>query len=562
MNIKTHLHANYPRQSFVGGEWIATKNLTSWRQFMGLLVLCFRSGARQILLLICPLLVSATLRGEYLGPVPYLADGGGIQASLMAPNGEIFLIARSAAYDSTARSYTAPRNSQGELIEFHESGETGWKALSKTGRFAVYSIEQSTLFPNSKIFRWDRSTGTVMEVSRAPNGTYLPSTATDAAVSEDGSTVAFLSGLQGDLQLTLWRDGEGATQKTPAAVGTLQARRVQHIAMTPDGNSIFIYCSLVSPQNPNGAQTPALLKYNRLTNQFTILRSGPEYAIHNLNGVSDDGRLLCFVTPRALLPTDTNSVDDIYVLDTSSDTLRRVNVSSSGAQANGHSGRGAQISGNGRYVAFESDATNLIAADFNGKRDIFRHDLGNGQTRKLSTLNDGSSVADGASLSQGFGFAPRQFVSTDGSRVVFRIDFLSGSRIWDENGVVPTAPVPRSPQPGLSGGSLKQLPFGDTQTLHKALDGGRFVHTTAFFGSGGSGFHRDAIQDATTGMFEYVDVASGTATTLPITPGNRFVIFASAANLVPADTNGKVDLYLRDRQLNTTTKLTQALDGS
>ena len=72
----------------------------------------------------------------------------------------------------------------------------------------------------------------------------------------------------------------------------------------------------------------------------------------------------------------------------------------------------------------------------------------------------------------------------------------------------------------------------------------------------------DALQDATTGAFEYIDVASGGPVTLPVTNGNRFVIFSTPNSLIPADTNGKVDIYRRDRQLNLTTKLSQAFGGS
>ena len=77
-------------------------------------------------------------------------------------------------------------------------------------------------------------------------------------------------------------------------------------------------------------------------------------------------------------PGDTNTWSDVFVRDRLLGTTERVSVSSSGEQANGPSSTPA-ISGDGRYVAFASEATNLVAGDTNGNWDIFVRDrTGNG----------------------------------------------------------------------------------------------------------------------------------------------------------------------------------------
>src|SRR5438876_1184452 len=71
---------------------------------------------------------------------------------------------------------------------------------------------------------------------------------------------------------------------------------------------------------------------------------------------------------------DTNGLPDIFVRDLLTGKTTRVSVDSLGRQANGPS-YSAAISADGRFVAFESDATNLVMGDTNGKRDVFAYDM-------------------------------------------------------------------------------------------------------------------------------------------------------------------------------------------
>ena len=87
--------------------------------------------------------------------------------------------------------------------------------------------------------------------------------------------------------------------------------------------------------------------------------------------ISADGRYVAFGSlASSLVPGDTKGSEDVFVRDRNRDTTRRVSVSSSGQPGNGSSSQPA-ISGDGRYVAFYSEASNLVAGDTNSAADAF-----------------------------------------------------------------------------------------------------------------------------------------------------------------------------------------------
>jgi Tol biopolymer transport system component len=87
--------------------------------------------------------------------------------------------------------------------------------------------------------------------------------------------------------------------------------------------------------------------------------------------ISTNGRWVAFHSfAENLVASDTNSAGDMFVRDRRAGKTRRVSVSSAGAQGNSDSGFGL-LSGDGRFVIFQSDATNLIASDTNGFTDVY-----------------------------------------------------------------------------------------------------------------------------------------------------------------------------------------------
>ncbi len=108
--------------------------------------------------------------------------------------------------------------------------------------------------------------------------------------------------------------------------------------------------------------------------------------------VSADGRFVVFSSSASnLVPGDGNGVRDVFVADLRDGSLTRVSVAADGAEANGES-YDAAMSADGRWVVFVSKASNLVDGDTNGSRDIFVRDLWTGDVTRVSTTSAGEQV--------------------------------------------------------------------------------------------------------------------------------------------------------------------------
>ncbi len=126
--------------------------------------------------------------------------------------------------------------------------------------------------------------------------------------------------------------------------------------------------------------------------------------------VSRDARFVAFQSSASnLVPGDTNGAFDIFVRDRRNRTVTRVSVSQSGAQGNAESLR-PSMSPDGRYVAFDSFASNLVPRDTNRTSDIFVRDLRTNTTNRVS-------LGAGFAKSPKGSFAPS--ISADGKRVAY-----------------------------------------------------------------------------------------------------------------------------------------------
>ena len=125
-----------------------------------------------------------------------------------------------------------------------------------------------------------------------------------------------------------------------------------------------------------------------------VTRTGPS--------LSTDGRYVVFASAGTnLLAGDLNGHADVFVKDRASGAVERVSVSTAGAEADGRS-HNPSISGDGRYVAFSSDATNLVPDDTNGVTDVFVRDRVAGTTTRIvstsGTEGDENSFSPALSL--------------------------------------------------------------------------------------------------------------------------------------------------------------------
>jgi Tol biopolymer transport system component len=154
------------------------------------------------------------------------------------------------------------------------------------------------------------------------------------------------------------------------------------------------------------------------TNATTVLISTDSSGTHG-NGdsitpsLSADGRYVAFGSVATnLVAADTNGTSDIFVHDNSNGTTIRVNVDSSGNQATILGSGYPRISGNGQFVCFQSGAANLVANDNNGVDDVFVHDLGTGATVRASLDSSVNQVEGNAA-------SGTPDISYDGQFVVF-----------------------------------------------------------------------------------------------------------------------------------------------
>ncbi|HEX6390515.1 MAG TPA: hypothetical protein VFZ89_13735, partial [Solirubrobacteraceae bacterium] len=105
--------------------------------------------------------------------------------------------------------------------------------------------------------------------------------------------------------------------------------------------------------------------------------------------VDKEGTLVAFTSAASnLVPEDTNGQPDVFVRDLADGTTRRVSVSDDGVQANGRSFAPA-ISADGRYVAFTSTASNLVPSDSNAVMDVFVRDLRSNMTERITVSTSG-----------------------------------------------------------------------------------------------------------------------------------------------------------------------------
>ena len=122
--------------------------------------------------------------------------------------------------------------------------------------------------------------------------------------------------------------------------------------------------------------------------------NGPSFAA----SISADGRFVAFESDASnLVASDTNAARDIFVHDRMTGMTTRVSVDSSGT-AGDDASDDPSISADGQLVAFESRATNLVAGDTNAGGDVFVHDRVTGVTTRVSVDSAGAE-GDNASFS-------------------------------------------------------------------------------------------------------------------------------------------------------------------
>ncbi len=286
--------------------------------------------------------------------------------------------------------------------------------------------------------------------------------------------------------------------------------------------------------------------------------------------VSADGRWVAFVSEASNLlggdpGADPNGFADIFLVDTQTSTIRL--VSRAGAPADGDS-LDVDISANGRYVVFETFATNIVPGDANGADgDIVLFDAETGGLSLVSRR--GAAGVQGDDVS----FAPT--ISADGTKVAFgsRATNLVGN---DTNGKADI--FVRDVVTGVT--SRVSTDSTGRQANNTSFDatiapGGGFVALSSLASnlvSGDKNGARDVFwKNLSTGKMMRASVtngereASSSSGLEDISANGRWVVFnSSASNLVKGDDNNKGDVFVRDRIDGTTVRVSRrgAIDGN
>ncbi len=342
-------------------------------------------------------------------------------------------------------------------------------ALSADGRFVAFVSNSTGLDPNCAVsgsaaaYVRDRSTGTTECESRSTIGAEANAAAQFVGLSADGRFVVFDS---------------TATNLVPNDMNS--------------ANDVFLRDRCVSNGTPVPSCTPR-------TERVSVTSAGAEAsAVVSAASVSDVGRFVPFASTAPNLTS--SGVGQSFVRDRFARKTIEVSVSSSGAESNNTGSGNPVVSGGGRFVVFESDATNLDPVAASGFLNVYVHDLLTGQTELDSVSSTGGEIN---------GDCGEATLSADGRFVAFEC-FATN--------LVPGVP----PNPNGPLGQFRVY-VRDRLTERNEL---------ASIDSNGL----DALSDPAVTHFPTI-AANG-----------RFVIFSTGTQtLVPNDTNTSIDLFVHDR---------------
>lgn len=221
--------------------------------------------------------------------------------------------------------------------------------LSGDARYVAFSMAKDyhLMQPSTNVFLFDRETRNLSAITAVP-GVYDSSDgANSVSISADGQYVVFDSMADGLVQ----GDADGI-------------------------RDVFLY------DRGNGS-------LQRISSRDGM--EDHERGDSRAPSISADGKYVAFQTVTQLVYNDTNGVEDIYVYDREggNEPLQRISVDPGRLGANDRSAH-PTISADGRFIAFESEADNLVANDGNGRKDIFVYDR-NTKSTKLVSVGPGGT---------------------------------------------------------------------------------------------------------------------------------------------------------------------------
>ncbi|MDD5274393.1 MAG: hypothetical protein PHU14_16965 [Methylovulum sp.] len=393
-------------------------------------------------------------------------------------------------------------------------------AISTDGRFVVFASAASNLVSgdtnqHNDIFVKDRQSGQVTLASISSLGQQGLSDSYNPWISQDGKLVVFTSnawnlaaGGNGLFNVYFHDMTHQTTTVLPVAPDSFgHVVSVDQYSVSADGRFVAYQSSSKLPHSGCHNQNNIFI-YDRQTAKTECVSAnangegGNNYSAYP--AISADGNFISFTSfADNLVPNDTNNTGDIFVRNRITGELSRASVNSNNEESIDTSGLALgslypAISADGRWLAFSSTASNLVDGDTNDKRDIFVRDRLSGTTRRVNVSTAGNEATDDS-----YGTPS---ISADGRFVAFR-SLATNLVVGDTNGYEDS--FVHDVKTGIT--SRESV---TSQGHERARGGGTYGHALSADG--------------------------------------RWLAFVSRAKLLTAhDTNKTIDVYVRDRFLDT-----------
>lgn len=356
-----------------------------------------------------------------------------------------------------------------------------------------------------------------------------------------------------------------ATSRITLGVGGSEANGASFVEdVTPDGRYIVfssVASNLVADDTNNRRD---VFVYDTLVETTTLVSQNTSGDLANGDSneasISDDGRFVCFTSEATnLVVGDSNGVSDVFRRDLFNSQTTRVSLGAGAAEGNGASGKGC-ISGSGFVVAFESNATNLVPGDSNGVKDVFVRDLDISLTTRVSVDFGNFQVSEESS---------NPCLSEDGTFVAFETS--SALVLSDTNGSADVYVWNLTLQvlSRASVGAAGEEADGFSVFPDISADGNLVVFSSRSTTFGPTTQQtRIYLKNLTTGALEHVSLTNtgldgnGDSEGPSISADGRYVSFTSfASNLITGDTNAVDDVFVRDRTNATTGRVSVTTAG-
>ncbi len=329
------------------------------------------------------------------------------------------------------------RSRSTERVSLSSAGEQGngdsyGPAISADGRYVAFTSYASDLVPGDTngfgdVFVRDLLTGTTRLVSANRAGTASANGFSgNAVISADGSHVAFESSAT-DLTANI-TFGRGDVFERDLATGTTTLVSVTPTGtggnglsdspvLSADGGTVAFtsYASNLAANDYNGTSDIFVRRLDSGTTTLVTVNSAGTATGNSSSfdpALSANGKVIAYMSLASdLVGNDTNNTYDVFVYDLKAGTTTLVSVNQAGTASGNGMSEVPSISANGRYVAFDSSASDLAPNDTNGTNDIFVRDLKTGTTTLVSVNRAGTA--------SGNDFSFNAVISADGHTVAF-----------------------------------------------------------------------------------------------------------------------------------------------